>query len=381
MMALLLCAPAWKPGQPPRWETNLAQDYRLQNFDRQATAAWMSQQGVLFLTPEKILLYQVNRTREFAKLGPRGASGGAGNFLLSIKVLTAEDGRLLRSMDVLTSGADSQVLATRGGGFAVRAGSALYSYSPAFERIAQRELPLGKSARIEDWQLRVSPSGEKVVLMHEQVFMMPELLADQTVIHDGRAKVDVHVLNSATLQTEKSFSLEHTLAFWAPLDDRMIASNPAHSYSDGQVGTLDFSGNWSPMKTEVPKESNACRLGMNAIDQQRVVLFGCDTVTVLSSGGERLFTHSDVRLVFASALAAGPYLAIQCDHYRLETSSPNGGWLAGTHADRIEVYELESRARRMSVPIRGSRAYYAISAQGDLAAVDGPSLRLFHVEK
>ncbi len=84
MMALLLCAPAWTPGQPPRWETNLAQDYRLQNFDRQATAAWMSQQGVLFLTPEKILLYQANRTREFAKLGPRGASGGAGNFLLNI---------------------------------------------------------------------------------------------------------------------------------------------------------------------------------------------------------------------------------------------------------------------------------------------------------
>jgi hypothetical protein len=282
---------------------------------------------------------------------------------------------------VPTSGGHSQILSTRGGGFMVQAGSELYSYSPDLERIAERALPLEKSARMEDWQARVAPSGERLVLMHEQIFMAPELLADQTVIHDGKAKVDVQVLNAATLQTEKSFTLEHTLAFWAPLDDRFISSNPAHSYSDGQAGTLDFSGNWSPVKMEVPKESNACRLGMIAIDQQRVALYGCDAVIVLSTSGERLFAHHDARLMFVSAFAAGPSLAVQCDHYRMEASGPSGGLLAGTRAERIEVYDLDSRARRMSVAIRGRKVYYAISAQGDLAVVDGPSLRVFHVEK
>jgi hypothetical protein len=386
VMALLFCAPAWCGGQPLRWETSLAPAYGLESFDRQATAAWSNQQGVLFLEPDKIVLYQVNRTRALAKLGPRGAGGGAGNFLLNIKVLSTYNGRILRSIDVPTSGGQSQVLTTSGG-FLVRAGSALYSYSPSFERVAERELPLVKSARIEDWQLRVSPSGDKLVLLHEQVFMTPELLADQTVIHDGKAKVDVQVLNAATLQTEKTFALQHALAFWATLDDQLITSNPAHSYSDGQMGALDFDGNWSPMKSDVPKESNACRLGMSATkedgqreDAQRVVLFGCDTVTVFSSAGERLFTHRDLRLMFVSAFAAGSYLALRCDKYRMEASSPEGGWLAGTRADRIEVYDLKSRARRLVVPIRGGRAYFAISAHGDLAVVDGSSLRVFHVE-
>ncbi|HMF89625.1 MAG TPA: hypothetical protein VKL40_03205 [Candidatus Angelobacter sp.] len=381
LLAWLLGATSWIAAQTPRWQISLPQNPGLESFDREASAIWMSQQGVLFLMPDKILLYQVNRTRDFAKLGPRRAGGGAGNFLLNIKVLSARDGRLLKSMDVLTSGGQSQVLATRGGGFVVQAGSALYSYSSDFAKVAERELPLDKSAEPEDWQARVSPSGEKLVLMHQQIFMAPELLADQTVLHDGKAKVDVQVLNAATLQTEKSFALDHTLAFWAPMDDRFISSNPAHSYSDGQMGTLDFSGNWSPLKTEVPKENTACRLGMIAINQQRVALYGCDAVSVFSTSGERLFRHQDLRMVFVSALAAGAHLAAQCNHYRMEAFGVSGGILAGTRADRVEVYDLDSQKRRMSVPIRGSSAYYALSAEGDLAVVDGPNLRVFHVDK
>jgi len=335
----------------------------------------------LFLTSDKVLLYQANRTRKFAQLGPRRTGGGAGNFLLNLRVLSVQDGTLLHSLDVPTSGGESQVVATKGGGFVVQAGSSLTSYSADFAKVTERELDLDTSVRMEHWQMRVSPSGERLVLMHERVFMMPEFLADQTVIHDGRARVDVHVLDATTLQTEKSFVLEHTLAFWAPQDDHLISSNPAHSYSDGQMGVLDFNGNWSAVKAEVPKQSNACRLGMIAIDSQRVALYGCDSVTVFSAGGERLFTHHDLRLAFAAVRAAGAYLAVQCDHYRMEASSPSGGLLAGTRADRIEVYDLENAARRMAVPIRSGRVYFAISAQGELAVVDGPSLRMFQVAK
>src|SRR5262249_53862877 len=213
LIALLLCAPAWSAGKAPRWEANLEKSHGLQSFDRAATAVWSVQQGVVFLTPDKILVYQVNRTRESAKLGPRGASGGAGNFQLNIKILSAQDGRLLKSLDVPTSGGYSQALGPHGGGFVVRAGTALYLYSADFERIASRDLLLEKNAQTEDWQVRISPSGGRAVLVHEQVFTTPELLADQTVIHDGKAKVDVHVLSAATFAPEKSFTLEHTLAF------------------------------------------------------------------------------------------------------------------------------------------------------------------------
>jgi len=41
----------------------------------------------------------VNRTTEQARLAPRGATGGAGNFFLNMRVLNAQDGRLIRSLD------------------------------------------------------------------------------------------------------------------------------------------------------------------------------------------------------------------------------------------------------------------------------------------
>src|SRR5215831_9807381 len=104
--------------ETPRWEFSLEKG-GLQSFDRQATAVWMKQQGVLFLTPEWVLVYQVNRTARQAELGQRGASGGAGNFFLSLKVLSAQDGRVIKSMNLPTSASLSHVLATRGGSFLV----------------------------------------------------------------------------------------------------------------------------------------------------------------------------------------------------------------------------------------------------------------------
>src|SRR5262245_16669705 len=119
--------------KPGRWEFNLEKN-GLQSFDREVSALWTRQQGVLFLTPDKILLYQVNRTAAQAALGPRGASGGAGNFFLALKVLAAQDGHIIKSLNLPTSGGLSRVLATRGGGIVVRTGNALYVYSPAFEK-------------------------------------------------------------------------------------------------------------------------------------------------------------------------------------------------------------------------------------------------------
>lgn len=377
---LLFLLHAASVAESPRWEFGLEKN-GLQSFDREVTALWMKQQGVLFLTPDKVLLYQVNRTATQAMLAPRGASGGAGNFFLALRVLSAQDGRLIRSMNLPTSGGLSRVLATRGGGFVVRTGSVLYLYSPVFEQVASRELPLENETPRENWQVSVSPSGEKLILFHEQVFTTAEILSDNTVLHDGKAKVDVQILNAETLAQEKAFTLSHTLPFWAPADDVLISSNPAHSYSDGQVGTLDFNGAWSPMKADFPLDQHACRYSMTTAGRQRVVLLGCETFTVMSTSGARVYSRRDGRYVFTSALAAGPFLAVQCDRYRLDRSTPSGGMSMGTSADRIEVFDLDARRQRLSVQIHGEGAYYAISPQGDLAIVDGNALRVYAAEK
>src|SRR6516162_2338801 len=90
-LLLLFCSPAG--GEPaPRWETKL-KSAGLSTFERGPGSLWMIQQGILFLTPERILLYQVNRTAKQAKWVRRESSGGAGNFFLNFKVLNAQNGR------------------------------------------------------------------------------------------------------------------------------------------------------------------------------------------------------------------------------------------------------------------------------------------------
>lgn len=375
-LLLLVCSPLGSGSNSPRWKINLEQSQGLQSFDREAGALWMNQQGVLFLTPDRVLAYQVNRSAEQAKLAPRGSSGGAGNFVLNIRVLSLQDGHLIKSLDLPTNGALSRVMATRGGGFLARTGSVLYVYSAAFEPVASRELPLEKAAPLEDWQVRVTPSGAEVVLLHEQVFAQAELLADNSVLHDGQAKVEVEILNSDTLQPKRTFTLSHTLPFWAPADDLLLSSNPAHSYSDGQVGTLDFNGNWAPIRAAFELEKRACRYSLSAIDQQRVVLYGCERFAVFSTAGKRLFSRSDGRFVFRSVAASGSYLAAGCDHFRMGRETPNSGSAFGTRADHIEVYDLDKHAKLISVPVHSENVYYAISPQGDLAVVDGATLEI-----
>jgi hypothetical protein len=373
--ALLLIGSFAKDPKSLRWESTL-EKHGLQSFDRNIRVPWMNSQGVLFLTPEKVLIYQVNRTAARARLAPRGSSGGAGNFFLNVRVLQAQDGRIIKSMDLSTNARASDVMATRNGGFLVRTGTVLYLYSADFQQVATKGLPLERIAPTEGWQMRVSPSGAKVVLMHEQVFARPELLADNTVLHDGRAQVDVQILHADSIAPEATFSLAHALAFWAPAEDVLFTSNPAHSYSDGQVGTLGFDGKWTPIHAGFPEENNFCRHGVNVVDDQRLVLFGCEGFAVLSTDGRRVFSVKDPHSVFKSAIAAGRYLALLCDHYHAD-GPPGGNW----HPDRIEVFNLEIHAKLLSVPVQTEGVSYALSPRGDLAVIDGEKLRVYEVEK
>lgn len=374
--ALLLLGSFAKEPKSLRWEAML-EKFGLQSFDRNVRVPWMNSQGVLFLTPERVLIYQVNRTAERARLAPRGSSGGAGNFFLSVRVLEAQGGRLITSMDLPTNARVSEVMATRNGGFVVQTGTVLYLYSADFRQVASRTLPLVRAAPTEGWQVRASPSGAKVVLMHEQIFARPELLADNTVLHDGRANVDVEILDADSVATETAFSLAHALAFWAPADDVLFSSNPAHSYSDGQVGTLGFDGKWTPIHADFSEESNFCRHGVSAIDEQRLVVFGCEECTVFSRAeGKRVFSVKDPHSVFKSVAAAGRYLAVRRDRYRSD-ATPGGNW----RPDRIDVFDLKSHDHLLSVPVQSEGVAYAVSPEGGLAVIDGATLRMFQLEK
>ena len=125
ILALLcLCsACAGAQSAQPKWKIDLLERYGFQAFDRTINFRWTLHQGVLFISPERVLVYQVNRSRGAAKLAARDASGGSGNFILEIKILNAKDGSEIKSLQFPTNADSSKVLATRDGNFIVRTGT------------------------------------------------------------------------------------------------------------------------------------------------------------------------------------------------------------------------------------------------------------------
>jgi hypothetical protein len=381
-LLLVLCVPLGAASNPQSWKLPL-QNQGFQDFDRNSDAFWMNQQGILFLPPDRVVVYQVKRSPAPAKLGPRDLSGGTGNFTLSIKALSVEDGRFIKSLELPTSGTVSSVMATRGGGFLVRAGSALYLYSKDFTSVASRVLRTERQQDdAERWQVKVTPSGGEVVLLHEQDASTAGA-ADKDAVTDAEERTPgiVEILDAGTLQVKKKFTLRNIPGFWTPADDLLLSSNPANSQSDRPVGMLDFEGKWSSMPAEVERAKNSCRASVRAIDQRRIVVYGCDAFSVFSPDGKRLFSRNDQRFIFRSIASGGSYLAAVCDHYRLASDTPDGDAYPTTRPDRIEVYDLARNSRMLSFRVHSLRVYYAISPEGDLAVIDGGRLEMVRARR
>ena len=136
LLVLAVCAAAQTP--EPAWKINITEKYGFQAFDRTINFRWTLHQGVIFISPERVLVYQVNRLRTPVKLSGRDASGGSGNFILQIKVLDAKDGSEVKSFDLPTNADFSKIVPTHDGKFIVRTGDILYLYSANFERLASR---------------------------------------------------------------------------------------------------------------------------------------------------------------------------------------------------------------------------------------------------
>src|SRR5262249_10507775 len=141
----------------PKWTINLMDKFELQAFDRTIKFPWSLHQDVVFLSPDRVLVYQVNRSRAAVKLKPRDASGGSGNFVLDIRILSAVDGHEIKALQLTTNATASKIMATREGRFLVRTGDVLYLYSANFEPIASKALPLLRAVQEEEWQMDVSP--------------------------------------------------------------------------------------------------------------------------------------------------------------------------------------------------------------------------------
>jgi hypothetical protein len=367
------------PPATPRWTIDIKDKFNFQRFDRPVTFRWTLHQDVVFLPPDKLIVYQVNRASGPVRLQRRDASGGGGNFVLDIKILSMADGHELAAIHLTTSADSSKVMATRDGRFIVRTGEILYLYSANFEIIGSRPLPLRRQVQEEDWQVDVSPSGARIALVHQQIFKRNQLSPTSDV---RWASADVEILREEDLQVIKSFSLPWYLPSWAAGEDVLISSRPAFGADSSSFGVLDFNGNWSPLLLALYSPTQPCAYRAGAVDTHLFVTYGCGTLSVFPQNGQVVFTLKSPSKEFVGAVkGSGSNLAVLVDRHFTKLDNAANLVIEIVKPLRIDVYDFKSRKGILSAPVNGDRVYYALSAQGAVAAVDGTSLTLYQAAR
>jgi hypothetical protein len=377
MVLLSLCWPAGVSAEnaQPKWAVDLRQRYGLQAFDRTINFRWTLHQGVLFISPERLLVYQVNRSRGPARLAARDASGGSGNFMLEIKVLNAKDGGEVKSLQLPTNAEFSKVIATRDGKFIVRTGDVVYLYSADFARLASHALPLKRQAQEEGWQIGVSPSGDEVQLVHQQIIKRNALSPSSSV---EKAQVDIEILSADNLETIKSFSLPWFLAAWSAADHALLSSSPTTWAPAATFGLLAFDGQWSALMPDWTSAEHPCAYQAVALEHQLFAAFGCGNLSVFPRTGEKLFSlKTGTKEFVGSLLGGGDFLAIQWERRFVRHDTSANIPIAMAQPLRVDLYALTGSRPLVSVGLHHSNIYYAVSQKGSLAVVDGTSLELF----
>ena len=375
---VLLCVPVLGAAQStePSWKINLTEKYGLQAFDRTINFRWTLHQGVVFLSPERILVYQVNRSRAPVKLSGRDASGGSGNFILQIKLLSTRDGSQIKSVDLPTNADFSKIIATRDGKFIVRTGDVLYLYSADFVKLASHPLPLKRKAPEEAWQIGVSPSGEEVALVHQQVFHRSAMSATSAV---EKATSEIEVLNADTFQLARSFSLPSVFEYWSAAEHFLLTSTPEPSASAaGLFGALNIDGSWSPILPDWYSAKQPCRYQLAALEHDLFAAYGCAYFSVFSRMGDKVISVKNKSDDFVSTvIQSGEYYAAEVEHRTILYESASNVPVAKAQPLHVDLYELRGLKPLMSASVHSANIYYAVSARGTMAVVDGTSLAFY----
>jgi len=357
-----------------KWKIDLTEKYGFQAFDRTINFRWTLHQGVLFISPERLLVYQVNRSRSTTRLAPRDASGGSGNFILEIKILNAADGTEIKSLQLPTNAEFSKVLATRDGKFIVRTGDILYLYSADCTRLASHALPLKRQVQEEGWQIGVSPSGDEVELVHQQILKRSAISPTSKV---EKAQADIEILSADNLETIKSFSLPWFLASWSGADGALLSSSPTTWSPSASFGLLSFAGQWTSLMPDWTSAEHPCTYQEVALEHKLFAAFGCGNFSVFPQTGERLFfLKTGTKEFVNSVLGGGDFMAIQWEHRSIRRDIANIP-VAVAQPLRLDLYQIHSSNPLLSVTLHHNNIYYAVSQSGALAVVDGTSLNLY----
>ncbi|HZU30421.1 MAG TPA: hypothetical protein VFB79_04860 [Candidatus Angelobacter sp.] len=355
------------------WTMPLSYEGSIQRFDRQIKSIWMGQEGVVFISPERLAIYQVNRVAKPAPLAKRDASGGSGNYFLVVKILDAHSGQPIKEMQFPTSADYSSVVPTHDGKFLVRAGNALGLFSSDFKLLGSRELPTGHVTVIDYTEVKVTPSGKHIAIIHQQRELDVEAIRQGKPSKIDTSEADLEILDADTMQSLHKLHLPGYLASWAPDDKSLISSEPGKPVMEAHMGILDFDGHWTAINYPFKQSYKQCYYNVQPLEHDRMAAFGCGNQYIFGEPGQKPVPLPEIDGDNPiSMLGAADYLALEnkslilsgVGKYRMEPS-------------HILVFDVRTGERTMVAKLKTIKAMYTVSKEGMLAVVDSDVLRVF----
>jgi hypothetical protein len=321
---------------------------------------WKRQEGLVFLSPEVLAVYQVIERAEPIPLARRDSSGGVGKYHLQISFLQASDGKLLKQIRLVTSEEVSQVLPTREGRFIVRTGQTLHLFSATLEEISALQLPLDGPAKHEWWDTDVSPSGAELWLAHHEDFGFRASVGPRT-------SVEVRDTSTLAVLAEMKAKVINDLSAG---DGFATTANPDTGTG---YGVLSEDGVW---KQVAFRWETACPNYLKALPQQFLAAFGCSNLRILQLDGTQIFQKTvGSGEAFVAIFGVDSLMAVRVDKRK---SNPFDSAFK-SRPSRVLIYDLNGQSEIASIPVSGELVKFTVSLKGCLATIEGKELKVFDV--
>lgn len=344
ILAISLCTGG---GQDPcpqlTWTADLTSTNQFQDFGQKKNPAnqparpWTSQQGIEFISPQVLAVYQVSETDDPQPVGPKDPSGGSGRYQLHVSFVDVTNGKELKALKLVTSGwLQSRVFATHDGMSLIRTGETIRSFSAGFDQLAIAHFPHSKTASLERYEVSVSFSGERVYVRY-------------FAIESSKSARGMVVLDADSLHV-----VEHP---------------PGGDISSGKSAT-DFA---------FVAKDHSCPSGLTRITRDLSVGYGCKELKVFSFEGKLLW---DIPMdgEVASVRASGVLVAALIEGHYVNLLHPD----IGPEPLRIDLYDINAKSEKCSIPLNSKPisghwppTLYAVSTTGEVAVIHGNTLSVY----
>jgi hypothetical protein len=265
---------------------------------------WANQQGIEFVSPDVLAVYQVSEVDSLEPLKQRDDSGGSGRYVLHVSFLGVTKGNELKTIRLVTEGSGpSRVFPTHDGRYLIRTGETIRSFSAAFDESAVVRLPNSKTASNQWSDVSVSPSGRLIYIKYNAY--------DSSRFVRGTATLDADSLDPEDNPEKNEGAGEHQDAF------TFVARDPS------------------------------CLSALARITSELFAGYGCGTLRLFSNDGQLLWDipiHDQV----ISVRGSGMLLVASINRHRANPLDLD----FGPEPLRVEVYDIATRSKTCSIPAR-----------------------------